>query len=463
MKSDGWLLRPGSMNNQDVASAFARVVLSLAMAVLAFASQPTAGAVPPPQFGARTNFPGGSYPYSMVVADFNRDGKPDIAITSNPGVVLLLGLGNGAFSATTNSSLSGPYYLAAGDFNNDGNLDLLILGDYGGSVLLGDGRGNFPAVTNSVSADHPPGLAMGDFNGDGKLDVACGGYLAVNIAFGRGNASFGPSTNYSLTRSPSDIRAGDLNGDGTLDIVVALRSSSSVESNSVCVLMNKGDGTFATPQYSGGASGPNEYWLSLELADINHDGSLDLVLLNDNAGSVTIQMNNGAGTFGPTHNYAVGFSPRSVAAGDFNGDGNVDLIVRGGTAAILLLGHGDGSFTVGTPMSAPSDSGKHATVGVGDFNGDGMPDIAFLDYSGGAVAVMLNKTSPLLKLTPMPGYSQISWLTTFGAGYTLECTTNPTVPGGWQPFPYPPVVLGNQKAITDWEDREQKFYRLRKP
>lgn len=114
-------------------------------------------------------------------------------------------------------------------------------------------------------------------------------------------------------------------------------------------------------------------------------------------------------------------------------------------------------------MSVPSDSGiRHGTVAVGDFNGDGTPDIAYVNYSGSSVAIMLNRTPPTLQITPMAGYNQIAWLATFGAGFTLEYTTNLLVPGSWQPFPYPPVLVGNQRAVADWADREQKFYRLRK-
>jgi hypothetical protein len=456
------------MNNQVITSEFPRALLALAMVVAALSSSPTAGAVPPPQFGARTSFPIGSSPYSMIVADFNKDGTADVATTGFSGVVLLLGLGNGTFTGTTNSSPAGRSLMATGDFNNDKNLDLMVLGDYGGSVLLGDGSGKFPVVTNSVFANYPAAVAIGDFNGDGKLDVATGDLSrAVKVAFGRGDGSFGTSTTCPLSNYVSDIRTGDLNGNGRLDLVVALRSASSTDSNTVCVLTNNGDGTFAAQRYYGGAPGGTEYQRSLELADLKGDGALDLVLLNReldrDAGSVTIRLNSGAGVFGPPIDYSVGFAPSSIASADFNGDGNVDLIVRDNGVATVLLGHGDGSFTVSSQMFVPSDSGRNHTVGVGDFNGDGMPDIAFLDSSGGAVAVMLNKTPPLLKLTPMPGYNQLSWLTTFGAGYTLEYTTNLTVRSGWQAFPYPPVVVGNLKAVTDWDDQGRKFYRLRKP
>lgn len=94
---------------------------------------------------------------------------------------------------------------------------------------------------------------------------------------------------------------------------------------------------------------------------------------------------------------------------------------------------------------------------IGDINHDGRPDLA------DAFAVLLNQTPPTLRLSPMPGYVQLDWLATFGAGFSLEYSTNLTDPAGWRPFPYPPVAIGNQRAITDWSREGGKFYRLRRP
>jgi hypothetical protein len=454
------------MNSQLSTRTLARVFLALMVTAVA-ASLPTTAAVVPAQFGAATNFPAGSNPRSLVVADFNGDGKPDIATRSSYfGVSLLLGLGNGTFAAPTNAAptnyIAYASVMATGDFNNDRKLDLVTANDYGTIImLLGDGTGKFVATNfGSSYSSYPVGAAVGDFNGDGKLDLAVANYSGfVDVAFGKGDGTLGTPTNYYLTTFLGDIRVGDCNGDGRLDLVVSPKDSDSFVS--FCVLTNKGNGIFAAPQYY-----TNDFQLysrySLELGDFNSDGRLDVAVLNYNAQSVTIRLNTGNGIFGPTNNYSVGFSPTSIAAGEFNGDGKIDLIVRGGSAARVLLGNGDGSFTVGAQMAVPDDTGVPGTVGVEDFNGDGLPDLAFTCYSSNSVAVMLNQTPPALQITPMAGYNQINWLATFGAGYTLECTTNLSAPDSWQSFPYPPVVIGNQKAVTDWADGQQKFYRLRK-
>ena len=440
------------------------LVLTVATALTAFLSQ--AGGIFPAQFGTVTNFPVGGAPGVMVVADFNHDGRPDVAVTRAGAITLLPGLGNGAFGAPTNASSTGAQWLAEGDFNNDGNMDLLAAAHVG-SVLLGDGQGSFPVRTNYTGfyASYVSDVMGGDFSGDGNLDLAIANTAmnSVTVAFGRGDGSFGPSTNYYLANNNVlyDIRTGDISGNGRLDLALSLWNSGN--SNAFCVLMNKGDGSFAAPQYYAAGS-TREHHPSMELRDLNGDGRLDTAVLNSDGRSVTVFLNTGGGRFGAGRDYPLGFSPTSIASADFNGDGKTDLIVRGGATAAVLYNHGDGSFDVGAQMSVPADSGSgHGTIAVGDFNGDGMPDLAFANYSGKSVAIMLNQTPPILQITPMAGYSQISWLATFGAGFTLECTTNLLLPNSWQPFPYPPVMIGNQKAVTDWADRAQKFYRLTKP
>lgn len=408
-------------------------------------------AVTPVQFGPPTNFPDGSNPRSLVVADFNRDGKPDLAVANN-SVSLLLGLGNGTFASPTNL---GSYYstaIAADDFNNDGKLDIFAVGYYE-STFLGDGSGNF--VKTNVGGTYYSTLAaaVGDFNADGKKDLAIVGN-SISLTMGVGSGNFNQLTNYYLNGSPGDVVVGDINGDGFDDLVF---SESYSYSSDVCVQLGNGDGTFATPQYY--PSTASAYHDSLALADFNGDGKVDIAVLNSSANSVTIRLNNGE-WFWTAKDYPVGFSPTSIAAGDFNGDGNVDLVVRGSSVIKVLYGNGDGSFTVGSPMSVTSNSSGHGTMVAGDFNGDGLPDIVFVN--NGSVAVMLNQTTPTLQMTRMAGYNQFSWPAAFGV-FAVEYTTNLSDPGSWQPFPYPPVIIGNQKAVTDWATGEQKFYRLRKP
>jgi hypothetical protein len=443
--------------------AFSAPAFSLALAAMIAVS--TSGkAAPPAYFGTPTNLSTAHGPVSIVVGDFSHDGRTDIAVIGFGGVSVLLNRGDGVMTLSSNySAYGGDAAIAAGDFNGDGNLDLCVV-PYSSQagLLLGDGKGSFLVRSLQTSIGYSPGAAVGDLNKDGNLDlmVAYTGNPCVGVALGRGDGSFGTQAYYAVENNPGDIRGADIYRHGGLDLAVALCSYVGGSSNAFCVLSNKGDGTFAATRSYAGAS-INDQHYSLELADFNGDGSPDLAVLSYKTQSVTIWLNDGKGGFAPTNQYSLGFAPTSIAKGDFNTDGIMDLVIRGDGAARVLLGNGDGSFTLAPQMAAPADSGYcfGNSVAVADFNGDGAPDIAFVDYASNSVAIMLNQTPPVLQIAPMPGYSQIFWLAT--AGFTLKYTTNLTA-GTWRPFPYPPVLFGTQKAVTDWTDGDQRFYRLRR-
>lgn len=115
----------------------------------------------------------------ILVADFNGDGKLDIAVTDSSAneVYILLGNGDGTFGPPSTIVVGNdPDAMVAGDFNNDGKLDLAIanFSDNTVTVLLGYGDGTFTQASGSPYAvgKGPYQLATADFNGDGKLDLA---------------------------------------------------------------------------------------------------------------------------------------------------------------------------------------------------------------------------------------------------------------------------------------------------
>lgn len=185
-------------------------------------------------------------PTSIVMGDFNGDGKMDLA-TANEGsdnVTVLLGDGTGRFLADTVSSFkagSDPFSLAVGDFNNDNKLDFAIANRKSNdlTVLLGDGKGQFFEASGSPFAvgTEPFSVLTGDFNRDGKLDLVTAnkGSDNVTVLLGDGTGMFTPVPNspYSVGSDPESVRLGDFNNDGWMDLAIA-----NFKSNNVTVLLN---------------------------------------------------------------------------------------------------------------------------------------------------------------------------------------------------------------------------------
>ena len=142
----------------------------------------TVNTAPQNGFAAPVIYSGFQTLFAAAAADFNRDGRTDVAVT-NVGartVDVLLGTGTGSFQPPI-ASVAGviPYFAAAADFNEDGIPDLVVGGattSPGSSVniLLGIGDGRFqnPIAYTTSGNGYPNVLVVGDFNGDGHSDVA---------------------------------------------------------------------------------------------------------------------------------------------------------------------------------------------------------------------------------------------------------------------------------------------------
>lgn len=178
-------------------------------------------------FSAPTNFSVGSNPRFIAIADFNGDNKPDLAVANTfaNNISILLGSGTGTFGAATNFALGGsssPWYIAVGDYNGDGLLDLATAngGANNVGILLGAGNGSFSAATNFPAAvnSFPDSVVAGDFNGDGKVDLATGNNGSSNVSILLNNAaacSSGPANDMIQTAQLLTGSAGLVSGNNT--------------------------------------------------------------------------------------------------------------------------------------------------------------------------------------------------------------------------------------------------------
>jgi sugar lactone lactonase YvrE len=295
-----------------------------------------------------------SYP-QMIAGDFNGDGKTDLAILSWNGsstsyVTTLPGNGDGTFGTPqTETVLSQnvggdgiPGFLIAADFNGDGKLDLAVVGDYvssgGAIVLLGNGDGTF-TVGQTLNSSSGYGLiATGDFNGDGIPDLVTTNYFdpgGFTVFLGKGDGTFRATpTSPTLDYFPTSMVIGDFNGDGLLDLAFS-------DLNGIEIFLGNGDGTFK--ETSASPISVNGELFGLSAGDFNHDGKLDLAGYDSSSMRIDLLLGAGDGTFavnytGPNFGQSAA-SPLAVAEADFNGDGVPDLalLTANATASDVLL------------------------------------------------------------------------------------------------------------------------------
>jgi hypothetical protein len=353
-------------------------------------------------FATKVDYATGVSPAALVTADFRGDGKTDLAVvneydgTGQPGTVsVLLGNGDGSFQTHVDYPVGNyPVGIVAADFNGDGKIDLAVANDNDStvSILLGNGDGTFQPQTLVSVGTEPTSLGGGDFNGDGKLDLITSnvGAGTVTVLLTKGDGTFTRMDSSTGLSSPdfSMVAVGDFNRDRKLDVVV------SSQSRQLLLLVGKGDGSFQSPVAIASSTPDNIH--SLLAADFNHDGNLDLVE-EGVLGIIFVLLGNGDGTFRqPTFSFQGGTATAtSLATADLNGDGSLDLVAtdQNLNSIDILLGNGNGTFAnIKNARAAQTSYGPDAAVAA-DFNGDGKLDLAVAEtnFPHGQVSVQLGK------------------------------------------------------------------------
>jgi FG-GAP-like repeat len=271
-------------------------------------------------------------------------------------------------------------------------------------------------------------VAVADLNQDGKPDlvvandcnigVTCNGGL-IGVLLGNGDGTFQTAVPYgSGGYGPTSVSVADVNGDGKPDLVVVNEyASSSVTNVTVGVLLGNGDGTFQTVKnYDTGQYNPG--WPnSVAVADVNGDGTLDLLVTNAScgwggnctSGTAFVLFGNGNGTFRMGIAYGSGgWGPTSVVAADVNRDGKPDLVVANTCASSsgpvfqncsngtvgVLLGNGNGTFQTAVPYGSGGNQPRSAAVA--DVNGDGKLDLLVANDCGNSNCAGTNGTVGVL-------------------------------------------------------------------
>jgi hypothetical protein len=328
----------------------------------------------------------------MTAADFNNDGKPDLAAVNcySDDISILINNGDGLFSPSINYQLYNiPYnycFILSADFDNDGDIDLaynLFGNSYTDSIsfLINDGEGTFQRGETINAGTDVRNICTADVDNDGDYDFVLGNlssYHNISILTNLGNGFFEFTAEYTLNEWDYSIVAYDINNDSSPDLIGA-----SARDSSFVVIMNIGDGTFGNPvyYYTGqqthiGAAG-----------NLNNDGFPDLVVETSNfSNGLLVYFNDGSGSFYLAGEYLSTHSAYPLCIADFDHDGDNDLALVASSAVSIYANNGGGGFESAymLPCQGPT------AVCSADFDGDFDKDLAITNEGAGYITIKLN-------------------------------------------------------------------------
>lgn len=358
-------------------------------------------------FADEVNYPVGMFSLGYVAVaagDVTGDGNVDVIATGydDDEILVYPGDGSGALGATQSLSSGGQYanWVEAVDINGDAVLDIVTAnGDSGDvSVLLGDGAGGFASATTWPTGPYPVSMAVADVNGDGAPDVvtANAGTSDLSILLGDGAGGFAAPVSMGIgpDAEPFGVAMADVNGDGSPDIVVANRGLDGSPfpppefPGNVSVLINDGSGGFAAAVQL--PLGPGDGRAdAVALGDVTGDGNIDIVISRPIANTADVLAGDGAGGFADAVSVPTGVGPNPITIADVTGDGHLDVLTGNAVGSSLSVLPGDGAGNVGFEGNFPVGVFPHAVAAV-DLNGDDAPDVVTVNAQGNDASVLIN-------------------------------------------------------------------------
>lgn len=295
--------------------------------------------------------------------------NPTAAVFDTTGTGIILPAA--AFGYGFNSTMA--------DVNRDGLQDIVFRyhASYGAStnvlVYLRNANGTFAApVTYTNSESHSWLVGTPDLNNDGYPDLVITHNVPsrIQIRLNNGAGGFGAATLYTVSSFCNGAKVYDMDNDGDLDIV-AYSGVSSLSQNTISILKNNGNGTFAAQV----TTNTSVFGTSCQPADLDNDGDMDLAYTSNSAFSSAkvfrVYENDGNGALSLSYNETNNPEKAVQTAFDYNGDGNADLITRNPNTEIHL-GNSGLNYTLNSPTVLSTEDGWPLS---GDLDGDGDLDV----------------------------------------------------------------------------------------
>ena len=376
----------------------------------------------------------------LALGDLDGDSDLD-AVLARAGIENRIVLNNGSGYMTSVNRYVGSDALSAAVWDLDG-----INGNDIVFVNIGPNEIWFQQVTSGTFSVSGPGLgtgdsysvALGDFNDDEFHDIVVGNDGANLVYANDGSGVFSTPTTLNITGKTTGLAVEDLDGDGNLDIVEVNDGVSGY------VHFGNGAGGFAAP-----LAVPALAAIKVAAGDLDSDGDVDLAV--SEAGGTQVLFNDGAGSFLSTVTIS-NLSGTSIALGDLDGDGDVDIVEGiSDEPDRVWFNEGSGTFIDSGMRLGEAGDGTN-DLALGDLDGDGDLDLVVV-YDAVPPRRWMNRTTDgsatgKLYFVASDGiHGSEIWSLDGGTAARVTSLDNVNLSSSDDP----PTVLGNDLVMRAWD------------